>query len=495
MLLGDRDGHRLRHPDHVSADLHRATLASQHTGPFFIVYSVTAFITRLATRRMPHRFGVRPMIFIGLAALAVSLFLYLPVSSQWGAGHSRLFLPASRTPCCFRPSTAQGSSSFPSRYRGLGTTLMLAMLDLGTFVGAPLVGGLVDFSKSSGLPPYATTFVVSGRGRGARRTYCTPFHASSCSIRSSQMTPKSPAPPAKTRRKSLAYGDDLAYIHDAGFGAVASGAAPWLVELLRSHGLTDGLVIDLGCGSGIWAACVVAAGYGVVGFDISPAMVAMCARRVPRGEFHAGRLFLAELRPCVAVTAIGEIFNYLFDKRNSPSAARRPLPPRPRGIATLRGLFVFDVATPGRVSGRTSPQLHARAPTGPACSRPRRMPRTARSLAASPRFAATGRRIVAINEVHRLRLYDPPEIAGTTAQGRLSRAHREGLRRTKFPPGYVGFVAQKRLKPGAMFTLRLRELFLARRPRPPGPCNTRSSGAALLRNRPAARSRATAGPG
>ena len=48
-----------------------------------------------------------------------------------------------------------------------------------------------------------------------------------------------------------AYRDDLAYIHDAGFGGFARAAAPVLVETLRQAAIMNGLVIDLGCGSGI----------------------------------------------------------------------------------------------------------------------------------------------------------------------------------------------------------------------------------------------------
>jgi MFS family permease len=129
------------------------------TGPFFVVYSVTAFVARLATRRLPHAIGVRPMIYLGLAAMALSMLAYLLVASQWtlmlpaafaGIGHAVLF-PA---------VTAQGSWAFPNRYRGLGTTVMLAMLDLGILVGAPLVGGVVELSKSTRLPPYPTAFIV-----------------------------------------------------------------------------------------------------------------------------------------------------------------------------------------------------------------------------------------------------------------------------------------------------------------------------------------------
>jgi MFS family permease len=133
------------------------------TGPFFIVYAATAFVARLSTRTMPHRFGVRPMIFIGLAALVASMFAYLPVTSEWGLAVPGVFAGIAHA-VLFPAVTAQGSAAFPSRYRGLGTTVMLAMLDLGTLVGAPLVGGLVETSKSANLPAYPTTFLVLGIG-------------------------------------------------------------------------------------------------------------------------------------------------------------------------------------------------------------------------------------------------------------------------------------------------------------------------------------------
>ncbi len=49
------------------------------------------------------------------------------------------------------------------------------------------------------------------------------------------------------------YQEDLAYIHDVGFGAFSSESAPGLLEILRQKGIAKGLVVDLGCGSGIWA--------------------------------------------------------------------------------------------------------------------------------------------------------------------------------------------------------------------------------------------------
>src|SRR5262245_40576734 len=116
---------------------------------------------------------------------------------------------------------------------------------------------------------------------------------------------------------STAYGADLAFIHDTGYGEFARSAAPWLLKTLRDRGLTDGLVVDIGCGSGIWARELSAAGYDVLGIDQSAAMLAIARERVPRGQFRQGSFVSADLPPCVAVTAMGEILNYLFDEANT----------------------------------------------------------------------------------------------------------------------------------------------------------------------------------
>jgi 2-polyprenyl-3-methyl-5-hydroxy-6-metoxy-1,4-benzoquinol methylase len=81
------------------------------------------------------------------------------------------------------------------------------------------------------------------------------------------------------------YGEDLAHIHDAGFGDVAAAASEWLIGRLRSLGIASGTVADLGCGSGQVAARLVQAGYSVLGVDISSAFIETARRRVPSATF------------------------------------------------------------------------------------------------------------------------------------------------------------------------------------------------------------------
>ena len=103
------------------------------------------------------------MIYIGLAALVVSLLSYMGVTSQWELAVPGVFAGLSHA-VLFPAVTAQGSSAFPNRYRGLGTTVMLSMLDLGTLIGTPMIGRMVEFSKGAGWPHYSTTFVVLAVG-------------------------------------------------------------------------------------------------------------------------------------------------------------------------------------------------------------------------------------------------------------------------------------------------------------------------------------------
>jgi SAM-dependent methyltransferase len=167
-------------------------------------------------------------------------------------------------------------------------------------------------------------------------------------------------------------------------------------------------VVDLGCGSGQWARELVEAGYGVLGIDISEAMVEISRRRVPEAEFRVGSLFDADIPTCGAVTAISEVLNYLFDEE---TGGLRPLFGRVFEALVPGGVFVFDVLGPGQV------------PPG-ATARGFRIGEDWAALSEREGDAGPGtmtRRIVSFrkvgehyrrtDEVHHVRLYDPSELS------------------------------------------------------------------------------------
>ena len=94
------------------------------------------------------------------------------------------------------------------------------------------------------------------------------------------------------------YREDVAYIHDVGHADFALRSAPGILEILRENGVTEGLVVDLGCGSGQWARELLWAGYRVLGIDISEAMIGLAREKAPGAEFRTlGRRRLRDALP------------------------------------------------------------------------------------------------------------------------------------------------------------------------------------------------------
>jgi SAM-dependent methyltransferase len=239
-----------------------------------------------------------------------------------------------------------------------------------------------------------------------------------------------------------AYHEDLAYIHDAGYGGYARSAAPVLLGALRRRGLDRGLVIELGCGSGILAAEISAAGYEVLGFDLSPGMIALARQRAPQARFRRQSLWAADFPACVAVVAIGECFNYLFDEGNTDKALGKLFR---RVFAALcpEGLFLFDAAEPGRVPG-SGVLYHNREGEDWAVlvaleeDRPRRL--LTRRITSFRRVGKLYRRS---HEVHQQRLLAGTELAGRLREVGFRVRLLRGYGPLRFPPGHVGLLARK----------------------------------------------------
>ena len=69
------------------------------------------------------------------------------------------------------------------------------------------------------------------------------------------------------------YRADLALVHHLGFGFHAARCAPGILALLEPVRKRGGLVVELGCGSGLLTRYLVDAGHRVIATDASPAML------------------------------------------------------------------------------------------------------------------------------------------------------------------------------------------------------------------------------
>ncbi|MGB7624380.1 MAG: class I SAM-dependent methyltransferase [Terriglobia bacterium] len=237
-----------------------------------------------------------------------------------------------------------------------------------------------------------------------------------------------------------AYSDDLAYIHDAGFSRFVKDAAPGLLRHLRQARIPKGVVVDLGCGSGIWALRLFDAGFKVWGVDLSPAMIQMARNRVPSGNFQVGSYFKTNLPPCHAVTALGEPFNYRFDQKNNLPELSRLFR---RVYAALRpgGLFIFDIAEPGR--GDVPRVRYWEGADWAILVEVKEDVRTQRLTRQLTTFRQVGGLFRRAHETHRLQLYERSKIKRELLHAgfRVCILHRYG--RLSFPKSCIGFLASK----------------------------------------------------
>jgi MFS family permease len=131
-------------------------------GTFFLGYCISAFIFRVAAAGWAKILGRYRLVVMGLSGHAAGHFILAYASETWhlipaamlaGFGHALLF------PCV----VSIGSGRFPREYRGTGTSIVLAFIEVGVAVFAPLLGWIIDSGIDRGVAdPYKPMFLTSG---------------------------------------------------------------------------------------------------------------------------------------------------------------------------------------------------------------------------------------------------------------------------------------------------------------------------------------------
>ncbi|MBW4566459.1 MAG: class I SAM-dependent methyltransferase [Tolypothrix carrinoi HA7290-LM1] len=237
------------------------------------------------------------------------------------------------------------------------------------------------------------------------------------------------------------YKEDLAFIHDAGFYDYALKSAPGILSILAQNKIQSGLVVDLGCGSGLSAQEFVLADYQVLGIDISQSLIAIARTRVPSAEFHVCSLFKADIPQCNAVTSIGECLNYLFDPDSLRSSLIH-LFHRIYSALTPGGVFIFDIAEPGQVTqeqnrgfteGKDWLVLVEKQEN-------REQERLTRRIIS---FRKVGEHYRRDDEVHHLRLYKATDIARELGQVGFQVQTMRSYGQYSLPKAHAAFIARK----------------------------------------------------
>ena len=101
-------------------------------------------------------------------------------------------------------------------------------------------------------------------------------------------------------------------MHHEGFGFHADATAPGIIQLLEPVRAQGGLVLELGCGSGLLTRHLVDAGHRVIATDASPAMLELTRRTAPDAD-DIRQLVLPDdpLPEADAIVSVGHVLSYL----------------------------------------------------------------------------------------------------------------------------------------------------------------------------------------
>jgi len=223
-------------------------------------------------------------------------------------------------------------------------------------------------------------------------------------------------------------------------GVLPSDPLPGVLNILRCAGIPCGLVIDLGCGGGLWARRLVDAGYGVLGIDVSSHAITIARRRVPEGTFRTASFLEVDFPPCATITSLGECFNYLFDERNGRSSLCRLFRQAHQALQS-GGLLIFDVAEPGRAEGVDCRFWKGR---DWAClteyDQDQRHNRLTRRITT---FRKVGRQYRRAEETHVQQLYRGSQLASDLRKIGFQVRTVRGYGDFRFPKALVGLIARK----------------------------------------------------
>ncbi|MGH8849385.1 MAG: class I SAM-dependent methyltransferase [Casimicrobiaceae bacterium] len=155
------------------------------------------------------------------------------------------------------------------------------------------------------------------------------------------------------------YQQDLAWVHHVGYSHHVERAFPGILKLLRDAGLATGArVLDVGCGSGLLAQKLLAAGFEVHGVDASAAMIELARNHARAGRFEVLRLPTGAERALPeadAVVSTGHVLNYL-DSRDDIAGALAEL----AGAVRPGGVLAIDLMIDEKRKAPDEPEVHAR---------------------------------------------------------------------------------------------------------------------------------------
>lgn len=151
------------------------------------------------------------------------------------------------------------------------------------------------------------------------------------------------------------YQKDLAFVHDLDFVDLAFEASKYLIDLLAKEQITQGLILDLGCGSGVLSAQLDQAGFDTIGVDLSRDLLSLAREQFPGGRFIQSSIHDFEFPEAQVVCLIGEIICYNAEGLDKWERTRQ-LFQRAYDCLPEGGLLLFDYVEPGMLEDQNPKQ-------------------------------------------------------------------------------------------------------------------------------------------
>ena len=121
--------------------------------------------------------------------------------------------------------------------------------------------------------------------------------------------------------------------------------AEYLVDLLKEYGINDGLVLDLGCGTGNMTELLASAGYDMIGVDNAEEMLEIAMEKREKSG-HDILYLLQDMREFElfgtvrAIVSVCDSINYITEKEDLLEVFRLA-----NNYLDPKGIFIFDFNT------------------------------------------------------------------------------------------------------------------------------------------------------
>lgn len=121
--------------------------------------------------------------------------------------------------------------------------------------------------------------------------------------------------------------------------------AEYLVDLLKEYGISDGLVLDLGCGTGNMTELLATAGYDMIGVDNAEEMLEIAMEKREKSG-HDILYLLQDMREfelygtVKAIVSICDSINYIIEEEDLLEVFRLA-----NNYLDPKGIFIFDFNT------------------------------------------------------------------------------------------------------------------------------------------------------